>query len=41
MKNKRLDYLMRILEKKGIQFSNEDVKKMLKSIWDNIYAIQL
>jgi hypothetical protein len=36
MKNKRLDYMMRILEKKGIPFSNEDVKKMLKGIWDNI-----
>lgn len=36
MTNKRLNYLMRILEKKGISFLKEDAIKMLGGIWNNI-----
>lgn len=34
--NKRLDYFMRIMEKKSIQLTKEDAKKMLQGIWNNI-----
>jgi Zn-finger nucleic acid-binding protein len=38
MKNKRLDYLIRILGKKGFCIDNEQAAKLLTGVWNNIFC---
>lgn len=37
MKNKRLDYLVRVLDKKGISINNEKANMLLTGLWNRIF----
>lgn len=39
--NKRLDYLIKVLNKKGIQISREDAEKLLEGIWKHFFEKNL